>query len=168
MNEKGTAMNDHDRQHLTRCVELAETALRSGNDPFGSLLVSGAGEVLFEDHNRTACGDATQHPELEIARWAAAHLSPGERSQATVYTSGEHCPMCSAAHGWVGLGRIVYASSSEQLTRWLEELGAAPGPVRSLPIQDVLRGCAVEGPEPSLSARIRDLHAQHVRRQTGN
>src|SRR3712207_7274778 len=38
---------------------------------------------------------------------------------ATVYTSGEHCPLCAAAHAWVGLGRIVYASSSVQLTAWL-------------------------------------------------
>lgn len=160
-------MNDTDRQHLTRCAELAEAALHSGNDPFGSLLVSGAGEVLFEDHNRTAGGDATRHPEFAIARWAAANLSPEERARATVYTSGEHCPMCSAAHGWVGLGRIVYASSSRQLTRWLREFGAPAGPVRPLPIQDVLPGVSVEGPEPSLSGRIRELHEQNVRRQAG-
>ncbi|MDV6373803.1 nucleoside deaminase [Deinococcus arenicola] len=158
-------MNDQDRRHLTRCVELAETALHTGNDPFGSLLVSGAGEVLFEDHNRTADGDATQHPEIAIARWAAAHLPPEERQRATVYTSGEHCAMCSAAHGWVGLGRIVYASSTQQLTAWMEEFGAPPGPVRPLSIQDVLREATVEGPEPSLSARIRELQHQNIRRQ---
>ncbi len=158
-------MNDTDRGHLTRCVELAETALESGNDPFGSLVVSGAGEVLFEDHNRTAGGDATGHPEFAIARWAAAHLSPQERERATVYTSGEHCAMCSAAHGWVGLGRIVYASSSSQLTQWMEELGAPAGPVNPLAIGDVLRDAYVDGPEPSLSARIRKLHELNVRRQ---
>ncbi len=159
-------MNDQDRRHLSRCVELAETALRSGNDPFGSLIVSQAGEVLFEDHNRTAGGDATQHPEIAIARWAAANLSPEERRQATVYTSGEHCAMCSAAHGWVGLGRIVYASSSGQLTQWMDELGAKPGPIHPLPIQAVLRDPDVEGPEPSLSGRIRKLHRQNVQKQT--
>ncbi|CAM3255039.1 CMP/dCMP-type deaminase domain-containing protein [Deinococcus saxicola] len=158
-------MNDRDRHHLTRCVELAEAALHSGNDPFGSLIVSEAGEVLFEDHNRTVGGDATQHPEIAIARWAATHLSPQERRRATVYTSGEHCAMCSAAHGWVGLGRIVYASSSRQLTNWMKEFGAEPGPVKPLPIQDVLRDSDVEGPEPSLSGRIRELHQQNIRRQ---
>lgn len=158
-------MNDTDRQFLTRCVELAETALQSGNDPFGSMLVSGAGEVLLEDHNRTADGDATQHPEFAIARWAADHLSPQERQQAMVYTSGEHCPMCAAAHGWAGLGRIVYASSSEQLTAWMKAFGAPPGPVNPLPIQTVLRAASVEGPEPSLTARIRELHAQNFRRK---
>jgi len=30
-------------------------------------------------------------------------MTPAERLQATVYTSGEHCPMCAAAHGWAGL-----------------------------------------------------------------
>ncbi|CAM3816610.1 nucleoside deaminase [Deinococcus frigens] len=158
-------MNDQDRQHLTRCAELAGAALRSGNDPFGSLLMSGAGEVLFEDHNRTADGDATQHPEIAIARWAAAHLSPEQRARATVYTSGEHCLMCAAAHGWVGLGRIVYASSSRQLTEWMGEFGAQPGRVNPLPIQDVLREWSVEGLEPALSARLRELHRQNFRRQ---
>lgn len=159
-------MNDRDRQFLTHCVELAETALQSGNDPFGSLIVSEGGEVLFEDYNRTAGGDATQHPEIAIARWAAANLPLEERRRATVYTSGEHCAMCSAAHGWVGLGRIVYASSSRQLTEWMEEFGAEPGPVKPLSIQDVLRDADVEGPEPSLSGRIRELHEQNIRRRS--
>jgi tRNA(Arg) A34 adenosine deaminase TadA len=75
--------------------------------------------------------------------------------------------MCSAAHGWAGLGRIVYASSSEQLSGWMEELGASPGPVNPLPIAAVLRAPDVEGPEPSLSARIRELHERNVRRQSG-
>ena len=103
------------RKHLTRAVELAERALASGDEPFGSVLVSADGAVLFEDHNRVAGGDHTRHPEFEIARWAAEHLSPEERAGASVYTSGEHCPMCAAAHGWVGLGVIYYASSSAQL-----------------------------------------------------
>lgn len=111
-------ITEEDRKYLKRCIELAETAAEKGDEPFGSILVSAAGEVLFEDHNHVSGGDHTQHPEFAIARWAAKHLAPEERKKATVYTSGEHCPMCSAAHGWVGLGRIVYASSSAQLAEW--------------------------------------------------
>src|SRR5690606_5738006 len=96
-----------DLRHLERCIELATEALAAGDEPFGSVLVDGDGRVRFEDRNRVAGGDRTQHPEFAIARWAAAHMSPPERAVATVYTSGEHCPMCAAAHGWVGLGRIV-------------------------------------------------------------
>src|SRR5690606_4605181 len=101
--------------YLRRCVELASEALEAGDEPFGSVLVAGDGTVLAEDRNRIASGDRTRHPELALARWAASNLTPAERAAATVYTSGEHCPMCAAAHAWVGLGRIVYVASSTQL-----------------------------------------------------
>ncbi|GAB7110824.1 nucleoside deaminase [Streptomyces phaeofaciens JCM 4814] len=144
--------------HLRRCVELAAEALRVGDEPFGSVLVGGDGTVLAEDHNRVASGDRTRHPEFELARWSAARLSPGERAAATVYTSGEHCPMCAAAHAWVGLGRIVYVASSEQLAAWLGELGVPAPPVRTLPIREVAPGVLVEGPVPELVDEVRALH----------
>ena len=151
-------MEASDRQHLRRCVELAAQALSAGDQPFGSVLVAANGEVLFEARNRVGLGDATRHPEFEIARWAATHMQPQARASATVYTSGEHCPMCAAAHGWVGLGRIVYASSSSQLMQWQAELGLAPGPVQALPIQEVIPGAVVEGPVADLAEQVRDLH----------
>lgn len=147
-----------DLPYLRRCVELAREALDAGDQPFGSVLVSPEGDVLFEDRNRVAGGDATRHPEFEIARWAAAHLTPAERAAATVYTSGEHCPMCAAAHGWVGLGRIVYVSSSRQLVDWLGELRAPLPPVNALPIEAVLPAAVVDGPEPELAGQVRALH----------
>ncbi|MFI6277116.1 nucleoside deaminase [Streptomyces sp. NPDC050988] len=145
-------------KHLRRCVELATEALDSGDEPFGSVLVGADGTVLAEDHNRVASGDRTRHPEFELARWSAAHLTPEERAAATVYTSGEHCPMCAAAHGWVGLGRIVYAASSEQLSSWLGELGVPAPPVRPLPIREVAPGVLVEGPVTELADEVRALH----------
>lgn len=147
-----------DLKYLRRCIELAEIALEKGNAPFGSVLVAGNGELLAEEHNRIADGDQTQHPEFALARWAAANMTPAERSRATVYTSGEHCPMCSAAHGWVGLGRIVYACSCGQLAQWLDEMGIAQSPVRSLPIQDVIRDAIKEGPVPELAEQVQQLH----------
>ena len=158
-------LSDTDRRFLTRAVCLAEQALEAGDEPFGSVLVSPDGEVLFEDHNHVAGGDHTQHPEFAIARWAAQHLSPDERAGCTVYTSGEHCPMCAAAHGWVGLGRIVYASSSAQLVEWLDALGTPPGPVASLPITTVVPGALVDGPDEGLALRVRDLHTRHRSRK---
>ena len=153
-------ISEKDLENLQRCVELAKIALEKGDEPFGSILVSAAGDVLFEDHNHVAGGDHTQHPEFAIARWAANNMIPEERSNATVYTSGEHCPMCAAAHGWVGLGRIVYASSSEQLVEWLDELGVARSRVHNLSIQDVIRDTTVDGPVPELVEEIRQLHRQ--------
>ena len=160
-------------RHLRRCVELATEALEAGDEPFGSVLVAADGAVLAEDHNRVASGDRTRHPEFELARWAAANMTPEERAGATLFTSGEHCPMCAAAHGWVGLGRIVYVSSSEQLATWLAELGVPLPPVRNLAIREIVPALLVEGPVPDLAEQVRDLHRRfyssmrEARRQVG-
>jgi tRNA(Arg) A34 adenosine deaminase TadA len=70
------------------------------------------GQVLAEDHNRVGSGDPTRHPEFELTRWAAVNMDRHQRAASTLFTSGEHCPMCAAAHGWVGLGRIVVKSAT--------------------------------------------------------
>lgn len=152
--------SDTDRQHMRRCIELARAALDAGDQPFGSILVDADGIERFADRNRVSGGDHTRHPEFEIARWATKHFSEEERARATVYTSGEHCPMCAAAHAWVGLGRIVYVASSAQLTAWHREWGVASGPVAPLPIMTVAPTVPVDGPDPELSAEIRELHAR--------
>jgi tRNA(Arg) A34 adenosine deaminase TadA len=154
-------LDDIELKHLSRCVELATEALEAGDQPFGSVLVAGDGEVLAEDRNRVAGGDMTRHPEFELARWAAANMTPDERAKATVFTSGEHCPMCAAAHGWVGLGRIVYATSSQQLRAWLAELDVAASPVRPLPVQEIVPGVKVEGPVPELADQVHALHRRY-------
>ena len=152
-------MNDTDRRHLERCLELAETALDLGNSPFGSVLVDGDGKVLAEDYNRETTGnDATLHPEFELARWAAHNMTAAARAGATVYTSGEHCPMCSAAHAWVGLGRIVYVYSGKQYAALCNAEGMAPSPVAALASNEVTTSVTVEGPEPALEERIVALH----------
>jgi tRNA(Arg) A34 adenosine deaminase TadA len=151
-------VSDTDLRHLRRCVKLAREGLEDGDEPFGSVLVDADGEVRFEDRNRVKEGDETRHPEFEIARWSASHLTAEERAAATVYTSGEHCPMCSAAHGWMGLGRIVYAVSSAQLAEWRAGWGLDAGPVRALAIQDVAPGVPVDGPAPELEDEMQSLH----------
>jgi tRNA(Arg) A34 adenosine deaminase TadA len=152
--------SDIDLGHLRRCVRLATEALDEGDEPFGSVLVGGDGTVLAEDRNRVAGGDETRHPEFELARWSASNMTPAARAAATVYTSGEHCPMCAAAHGWVGLGRIVYAVSSAQLSSWRAAMGSPPSPVLPLPINDIAPGVTVEGPAPELEDEMRRLHAR--------
>lgn len=154
-------VTDQDRKYLRRCVELAREAAEAGDSPFGSVLVNAEGEILFEDRNRTKDGDQTRHPEFEIARWAATNVAPEERASCVVYTSGEHCPMCSAAHAMVGLGRIVYVSSGEQLRSWFREWGlAGRSPISPLPINAVAPDIPVAGPDPELAEEIRAIHAK--------
>lgn len=162
--------SEDDLVHLRRCVELAHEASGAGDQPFGSLLVDADGHVLFEDRNRVnTTGDPTAHPEFAVARWAAANLTPHERAKATTYTSGEHCPMCSTAHGLAGLGRIVYVHSAEQLATWL---GNPPRPVALLPINKILPTTTVEGPPTGAGSELvdemRELHLETRERREGS
>ncbi|EPS34003.1 hypothetical protein PDE_08965 [Penicillium oxalicum 114-2] len=150
---------DKELAYLERCIELAREALQAGDDPFGSILVDDQGQILKEDRNRIVTGnDISLHPELTLATWAYKNLPPNVRASATVYTSGEHCPMCAAAHSYAGLGRIVFASSSKQLRQWKEELGAPTGEVAALPIEMVVKKAEVEGPVEELGEKIFELH----------
>ena len=140
-----TMLSNEDMKFLEDAVDMAEESVEAGDEPYGSVLVLN-GEWVFRDRNRVSGGDNTQHPEFAIARWAAQNLTPEERAVAVTYTSGEHCPMCAAAHAWVGLGRIVYAGSTEQLVAWQRAWGLPPAPVAALPINAVAPGVPVEGP----------------------
>ena len=151
-------ITDADRRHLRRCVELAASALEAGERPLASVLVAADGAVLAEDHNRAmSTGDPTRHPEIALARWAAVNMTAEDRAAATVYTSGEHCPMCSAAHGQVGLGRIVYITSAAQFTDLMAELRLPKRTVNPIPVQQVVPGITVEGPIPEFAGQVREL-----------
>jgi tRNA(Arg) A34 adenosine deaminase TadA len=158
-------ITDDDMRHLNRCVALAAEALAKGERPFASVLVAADGTVLKEDHNRAnSTGDPTRHPEFALARWAATNMTPEQRAAATVYTSGEHCPMCAAAHGQVGLGRIVYITSAKQFTELLDELGLPKRTVNPIPVQDVVPGITVEGPVPEFADQVRELQRRYFSR----
>lgn len=158
-------ITDKDMLHLRRCVELAAEALDAGDEPFGSVLVDGDGNVLQEDRNRNKSVDATYHPEIAVAKWAAQNMTPEARAKAVVYTSGEHCAMCSAAHAWAGLGRIVYISSSKQLGEWMEEMGVkSSSPINTLSIQEVAPNIPVDGPIAGLDEEVKTLQQRSLQK----
>lgn len=143
--------------YLEKAVSLAKLALDKGDEPFGSILVLDD-KIVYEDHNRVSGGDHTNHPEFEIAKWAANNLTKEERKRAVCYTSGEHCPMCSAAHGWVGLGDIHYASSTKQLVSWLNEFNVKKSNVKPLEILEVIENVNVYGPYNEFYDTLREYH----------
>lgn len=152
--------------YLARCVELARAALDEGDDPFGSVLVDATGNVVAEARNReTTSADPTAHPELELAQWAWRNLDAHQRASATVYTSGEHCPMCAAAHGWVGLGAIVFAGAAGQLADWRAGWGLPGSPVAPLPLSVVLPDTPVTGPVSPYDDMMFTLHQEAAARR---
>ena len=156
-------LSEVDLAHLRRCVELARIALDRGHGPFGAILVGADGQIIYEDHNRVTDDDHTLHAEMGVIRWAVANLAPVHRIRAMVYTSCEPCPMCAGAHAWAGLGRIVYATSSGQLTCWLAEW-QVPTPVAMLPVTTVAPRAVVDGPAPEFEEELKSLYEARYRR----
>lgn len=142
---------------LRHAIDLGREARAAGESPFGALLVSGGGQILAEERNTVVADrDVTAHAELKLARWACRALDAEERRRASVYTSGEHCPMCAVAHANAGLGRLVFAFSSRQLAQLTGDAGWR------LPVRDLFdrRGLdtIVEGPATELTAEVTALH----------
>ncbi|WP_182884312.1 nucleoside deaminase [Microbispora sp. H10885] len=109
-------MTPDEENLLRRAIELATAAREDGNPPFGSLLVGPDGGVLAEECNTSLTdSDITAHPELKLARWAARELDPATAAGTTMFTSCQPCGMCAGAIERSGLGRVVFALSTEQL-----------------------------------------------------
>jgi tRNA(Arg) A34 adenosine deaminase TadA len=160
-----TGTSGVDEGHLRRCVDLATQALENGDDPFGSVLVDAEGAALAEALNRERSdGDPTAHPELALVRWAIEHLTPDQRASSTVYTSGEHCPMCAAAHGWAGMGRVIAAASAAQLSEWRASWGLPAGPVTPMALTDVAPDVVVIAPVAPFDAQMREVHSRAAER----
>lgn len=106
-----------DRDRLLRITfDLAARAMAAGDPPYGSLLVNGDLEVLAEAHNTTITdNDITAHPELILARWAAATYEPGDTRRLIMITSCQPCAMCANAIARAGIGTVVYGLSTDQL-----------------------------------------------------
>ncbi len=119
-------MSPDDEKFLRRAIELAVNARANGEAPFGSLLVGPEGNVLAEDHNTVlSSNDISAHPEFKLAVWAARELDAAAAAGTTMYTSCQPCGMCSGAIDRSGLGRVVFALSSDQLAGLLSR-GVSP------------------------------------------
>ncbi|MEW2252417.1 nucleoside deaminase [Streptomyces sp. NPDC006975] len=116
-----------DEALLRRAIGIAAHAVTLGDAPYGSLLAGPDGTVLAEAHNTVRRDDdITAHPELKIARWAARELDPDIAVRTTLYTSCQPCGMCEGGIVRSGIGRVVYALSTEQLVAINPPSGAWP------------------------------------------
>ena len=111
-----TALGDRDEAFLRRAIEVSKRSRSGGNHPFGAIFVDGNGEVLLEAENSVVTtGDLLGHAETNLARRMGLTLGAEQISGGTFYSSCEPCSMCSGAIYWVGVRRLVYAMSEQDL-----------------------------------------------------
>jgi tRNA(Arg) A34 adenosine deaminase TadA len=102
-----------DEEFLRRAIGLSDTAVAQGARPFGAVVTNGEGRIVAEAGSlaRIDPRDWTAHSEMVALRAASAVLTWDELGRATIYASGEPCPMCAGAIYWCNLRRLVYCVS---------------------------------------------------------
>ncbi|VFU10713.1 nucleoside deaminase [Methylocella tundrae] len=102
-------------------IAIAEAA--KGDFPFGAAIVS-EGQVIATGRNLGKTNDdPTAHAEMVAMRSLIAERRESVlKKGATLYASGEPCPMCMGAILWCGIGRIVFAASIEQLSQKIGQI----------------------------------------------
>ncbi|WP_433526753.1 nucleoside deaminase [Nocardia pseudovaccinii] len=117
-------MTSADYDLLRQAISLAEEAGRRGNRPFGAVIATADGTVIAAGRNQVAeTGMVTAHAELTAIMGATETGPSTDLVGATIYASGEPCPMCSAAIVWTGITRVVFAAAEPDFT---EIIGGHP------------------------------------------
>lgn len=102
-----------DQSFMDEAIAAARENVVAGGQPFGAVLVKDGRIVARAANRMEADHDPTAHAELLAVREAGAALGTIDLSGATVYASGQPCPMCLAAMRVAGISRVVYAYSNE-------------------------------------------------------
>ncbi|WP_085317767.1 nucleoside deaminase [Derxia lacustris] len=153
---KSAGLSPVDALHLRDAIRASRAAVAAGAMPFGAVLVTADGRTLTARNAPAVPGDRTGHAETNAVRDALAAFGAEALRGATVYASGEPCPMCSGTMYWAGVARVVFAGSGAAMAaQGIDTI--APGCAQMLaPL-----GIRVDGPwlEPDAAAVYADWAA---------
>ena len=103
-------------------MRLAIEEARRADYPFGAVIVRD-GAIIARGRNLGRTDrDPTAHGEMVAIRRCLAERGPDVLRGATLYTSGEPCPMCMGAILWCHIGRLVFAASTAQLATKIDQI----------------------------------------------
>lgn len=146
-------MSEDHKQYMRRAIALSARASledRSGG-VFGAVIVKD-GVIVGEGWNRVvAQNDPTWHAETSAIRAACSKLGTFSLEGATIYTSGEPCPMCLSAIYWSRIEKIYYAATIADALKYgnfddsfIYEQFTKPASQRAIPQEELLRDEGVE------------------------
>lgn len=111
-----------DRSEDERYMRLAIAEAAESDFPLGAVIVR-EGKVVSTGRNLGVTNDdPTAHGEMVAIRRFLADNPAKDLKGATLYTTGEPCPMCMGAIVWCELGRVVYAASVEELSKHVGQI----------------------------------------------
>ncbi len=104
-------MDELTKSYMGLALECAEAAAFRGEVPVGALVVSGNGEVIVRDGNRTIeLNDPTAHAEIMVIREACRILACERLVGCDLYVTLEPCAMCAAAISFARIRRLYFGA----------------------------------------------------------
>ncbi len=96
------------QQAMQRAREMRAEAVRSGDQPFGAVVLR-EDRIVGEAPSRVViAGDPTAHAEMEAIRDAARRLRSRDLSGCLLVSTSRPCRMCEAAARWARIERMVH------------------------------------------------------------
>jgi tRNA(adenine34) deaminase len=112
---------------MREALDIARSALSSGDVPVGALVINKDGVVIGKGSNeREANNDPTAHAEIIAIRNAASRLQNSRLDGCTLIATLEPCAMCAGAIAQSRISHLVFGA-------WDEKAGAVGS------VWDVLR-----------------------------
>lgn len=106
-------MSERDIVFIEAAIEQSRLAATAGEYPYGAVLVYDDKIILSSYNTTQSTKDITAHAELSLIRLAAPLFPADHLAGCALYASCEPCAMCAGALYWSGIGRLVYACSTE-------------------------------------------------------
>ncbi len=104
---------DHEK-YIRMAMAQAEIAVEEGNRPFGAIFLDSEGNVVWEDHDRSAAlSDPTAHAEMNGIRGLCGEHQTLFLEGHSVYTNTEPCPACLATMIRVKIEALYFGCRTE-------------------------------------------------------
>ncbi|MCY4035395.1 MAG: nucleoside deaminase [Hyphomicrobiales bacterium] len=100
---------------MKQALKEARGAFERGEVPIGAAVVSGEGDVVASDGNRTIeTSDPSAHAEMLVLRKAAKILGTARLFNCDLYVTLEPCTMCAGVISFARIRRLYYGAEDEK------------------------------------------------------
>lgn len=109
-----------DRRFIERAEAMRQLAIRSGDQPYGAVLVTADGGVVDGVSRVVTQSNPDAHAEREAIREARRMAGGASLAGSVLYSTSRPCRLCEQAAAQAGVGRMFFGERMED--------GGAPRP----------------------------------------
>ena len=103
---RARAATSLDRDFIAAAFRMKDEAVRSGDEPYGAVVVKDGRIIGFGPSRVVLRADWTAHAEREAVRHAQAHLGKADLSGCMMYSTSRPCAACECAAAEAKVARM--------------------------------------------------------------